>query len=177
MQRRTLIKLGLAAGTLLAVAGGTLALLQPARVGGRIAPSAGAMVGTLARSILGELWPADPARAAEAQAALTARLQDTIAGLPPGLQAEVDELLTIAASAPGRLTLFGLGTAWSDATPQQVTDTLQRLRLSSLALRQQAFHALRDLINAAWFADRSTWAAIGYPGPRPMPEATATRPT
>ena len=40
------------------------------------------------------------------------------------------------------------------------------MRESSLALRQQAFHALRDITNASYFADRSTWAAIGYPGPR-----------
>jgi hypothetical protein len=33
-----------------------------------------------------------------------------------------------------------------------------------MALRQQVFHALRDLTNAAYFADASTWAAIGYPG-------------
>ena len=48
------------------------------------------------------------------------------------------------------------------------------MRLSTLALRQQAFHAMRDLINAAWFADPSTWAAIGYPGPRAVPAASAT---
>jgi hypothetical protein len=43
---------------------------------------------------------------------------------------------------------------------------LQGLRTSSLSLRQQVYHALRDLTNAAWFADAAAWSAIGYPGQR-----------
>ena len=31
---------------------------------------------------------------------------------------------------------------------------------------QQAYQALRDLTNAAWFADPEAWSAIGYPGPQ-----------
>ena len=42
MRRRTLNKVGVAAGALLAVAGGTLALLQPARIGGRLSAPAAA---------------------------------------------------------------------------------------------------------------------------------------
>ncbi len=49
--------------------------------------------------------------------------------------------------------------------PAAVTEALQSMRQSSLALRQQAFHALRDITNAAYFAHASTWSAIGYPGP------------
>ena len=30
---------------------------------------------------------------------------------------------------------------------------------------------LRDITNGAYFADRSTWAAIGYPGPRELQQA------
>ena len=40
---------------------------------------------------------------------------------------------------------------------------VERLRL---ALRQQAYHALRDLTNAAHYADPQIWALMGYPGPR-----------
>jgi streptogramin lyase len=174
MQRRTLIKVGVATGALLAAAGGTLALLQPARVAGRLSAPAQAVLAALARSVLGGLWPADREREAEAVTALVGRFEATVAGLSPGQQAEVDELLTIAGSAPGRIALFGLASAWAQADVEQVTASLQSMRLSRLALRQQAFHAVRDLINAAWFADASTWAAIGYPGPRTTPSTAAT---
>lgn len=174
MQRRTLIKVGVAAGALLAVAGGTLALLRPARVGARLSAPAQAMLGALGPSVLGALWPAEPDRAADALKGLTTRFEGTLTGLSPSQQAEVDELLTIAASAPGRIALFGLTSPWAQASTDEVTASLQSMRLSRLALRQQAFHAMRDLINAAWFADPSTWAAIGYPGPRAMPAASAT---
>ena len=39
------------------------------------------------------------------------------------------------------------------------------MRASRIALRQQAYHALRDLTHAAYFADAATWARLGYPGP------------
>jgi hypothetical protein len=40
------------------------------------------------------------------------------------------------------------------------------MRTSTLVLRQQAYHALRDLTNAAFYADAAAWAPMGYPGPR-----------
>ena len=43
------------------------------------------------------------------------------------------------------------------------------MRTSSLALRQQAYHALRDLTNAAYFADPQSWSAAGLSRPaRPL---------
>lgn len=176
MQRRTLLKVGIATGTLLALAGGTLALLQPARTGGRLAPAAQAMLGALASAVLGELLSAEPAQRASALQGLVQRLEATITGMPPAMQAEVDELLTIAASTPGRYALLGVASAWDTASIDELTQALQSLRTSGLALRQQAFHALRDIINAAWFAEPATWAAIGYGGPRAMPAPQTTKP-
>jgi hypothetical protein len=46
------------------------------------------------------------------------------------------------------------------------------MRRSSLILRRQAYHALRDLTQGAYFADASTWATLGYPGPNPIPSAS-----
>jgi hypothetical protein len=61
--------------------------------------------------------------------------------------------------------MMGLRPAWDEATVPEVQLALQGLRTSALSLRQQAYHALRDLTNAAWFADPSSWAAMGYDGP------------
>lgn len=176
MQRRTLLKVGIATGALLAVAGGTLALLRPGRADGRLTVPAQVMFTALARAVLAELLPAQDADQARAMQGLLQRIEGTIAGMPPGLQAEVDELLTIAASAPGRLALLGVGSSWDAVSTDELTRALQALRLSGLALRQQVFHAFRDMIAAAWFAEPATWAAIGYGGPRAMTTAEPQKP-
>lgn len=166
MQRRKLLAVGAATGALLAVAGGTLTLLHPARVEGRFNASTSAVMSAVAQAVLdGFLSPDSATRARQLQAHLS-RLQATIAGFPPGMQAEVDQLLSLLAHPAGRIALAGLRSDWDKATPQQMHDALQSLRTSSMALRQQAFHALRDLTNAAYFADPATWAKVGYPGPR-----------
>jgi hypothetical protein len=66
---------------------------------------------------------------------------------------------------PGRIALAGLRTDWHDAGVAEVQTAMLGMRDSSLALRQQAFLALRELTNAAYFSDPSTWSLLGYPGP------------
>ena len=71
----------------------------------------------------------------------------------------------VNASAPGRVALAALTTPWDQADIEAVQNSLQGLRTSSLQLKQQAYHALRDLTNAAYFSDPSAWRHMGYPGP------------
>jgi hypothetical protein len=168
MRRRTLLKVGLATGALLAVAGGSLALLQPARRDGKFTATGSAIFTALAPAVLATLLPADAAARSAAIAAYLPRVEAAIDGLPPALQGEVDELLTIAGSAPGRLALVGLRSGWAEASAADVQAALSAMRESSLVLRQQAYHALRDLTSASYFSDAAPWAAVGYPGPRPV---------
>lgn len=173
MQRRTLLTVGITAGVLLTLAGGALTLVQPGRKGGRLTTSARQMFTALAQAVLSSTLPADPTARAKALQDHLQRVELTIAGMPPHVQAEVDELLTIAGSAPGRLALVGLRADWRVATEAQVGDALQGMRLSSMALRQQAYQGLRELTNAAYFADSATWSAMGYPGQRAVQTQTA----
>ncbi len=166
MKRRTLLTVGVATATLMAIAGGSLALLRPARRDGRLTDAGRTVFAAVARAVLGPLLPADAAVRARAIEAHLTRIEATVAGMPPTMQAEVDEMITLLASSPGRLALTGLGGAWSEAAVPEIAAALQGLRVSSLTLRQQVFHALRDLTNAAHFADPAAWQAIGYPGPR-----------
>jgi hypothetical protein len=166
MRRRKLLAVGAATGVLLAMAGGTLGLLRPARVEGRLSADSEAVMGAVAQTVLDGFLPAEPAaRAGQLQAHLS-RLQITIGGFPPAMQAEVDELLALLAHPAGRVALLGLKSDWSQATPPQLHAAMRSLQTSSIELRQQVFHALRDLTNAAYFADASTWSQLGYPGPR-----------
>lgn len=175
MQRRTLIKVGVAGGLVLAAAGALVAVVAPARREGRFTPEARAMLDALARAILAGVLPTAAAEERRALDGLVQRLQDTVQGLPLHLQAELDELFTLLASPPGRRALMGLPTPWAQASSAEVAAALEAMRHSSLALRQQAYQGLRNLTNAAYFADRSTWAVLGYPGQRPVPNLPAPR--
>lgn len=164
MQRRTLLRLGVVSASLVTLAGAGLALTRPGLRDGRLTDAGREVFSAVARAVLHGVVP---------EAAQTAALQDhlqrvdaTIATFPPAMQAELGQLTTLLASPPGRLLLTGLQPDWPDATTAQVQVMLQRLRVSGLPLRQQTFHALRDVTNAAYFADAATWSVMGYPGPR-----------
>lgn len=168
MQRRTLLKLGVAAGAVLAVAGGGLALLRPGWIDGHLSASGREVFGAVARAVLDGSLPTDPAAQRAAIAAHLGRLDVTIAGFPAAVRGELADLLGLLGMAPGRLAFAGLAPSWGEASVAELQAALQDMRTSRLALRQQAYHALRDLTNAAYYADPSTWAQLSYPGPREL---------
>lgn len=168
MQRRTLLKLGLGASLALAAAGGAVVLLRPALQHGRLRPATRAVMHAVAQAVLDGVLPAKPDANRAALDAHLLRLEAAIAAFPAPTQAELSQLLALLASAPGRIALAGLSPDWPEADVPQVQAALQGMRLSSLALKQQAYHALRDLINAAYFSDPSAWSHLGYPGPQDL---------
>lgn len=166
MQRRTLLKLGAGSAFVLAAAGGGLALLRGGLTAdGRLTPSAREVMRAVARGVLDGLLPTEPAPRQIALDEHLGRLDIAVAAFPQATRQELSQLLALLASTPGRWALMGLAADWAAATTDQVSNGLQTLRQSALGLRQQAYHALRDLTNAAWFADRRQWAALGYAGP------------
>ena len=166
MQRRTLLKLGVGAAVLLAVAGGGIAMLRPGLVAGRLSDSAKEIFAAVAAAVLDGSLPADKPQREAAISAHLQRLESTLAGFPAATQAELSQLLALLGSAPGRLGLAGLRTEWPHATVAELQQSLQGMRTSSLAMRQQVYHALRDLTNAAYYADPASWSLLGYPGPQ-----------
>jgi hypothetical protein len=169
MRRRSLMKVGLAGGVLLALAGASWPWCsRPAATGKLHRDRAHALHGTGA-GCAGRLAARRGAARRQAMAeAFVPRVEEAINGMPPAMQAEVDELLTIAGSSVGRVALVGLGSPWATASAEQIQSALRGMRDSSLALRQQAYHALRDLTNGGYFADESAWAVMGYAGQRPV---------
>jgi hypothetical protein len=85
--------------------------------------------------------------------------------LPPHAQDELSQLLATLASAPGRYLMAGVGTDWAYANTADLAQGLQGMRMSGLALNQQAYAALHDITAAAYFSDAATWQVLGYPGP------------
>ncbi len=167
MRRRTLLGLGLLGGAVLAVGGGAVFLgRSPAWFQGRLQPAGRLVFRAVARAVLDGSLPAEPEGQARALDDQLARLDVTLSALPPATQTEIDRLLTLLASAPGRRMLAGLAAAWEVASVAELQQALQGMRASRLLLKRQAYHALRDLTHAAFFADPAHWSRLGYPGPR-----------
>ncbi|HYW56283.1 MAG TPA: hypothetical protein VE934_04945 [Polaromonas sp.] len=165
MQRRSLLKLGVASAALLAVAGGAAALLQAGLDEGKLTSTGREVIRAIGRSVLEGSLPADDAARQTALNGLLDRVDGLTIALPPHAQEELSQLLSLLAAAPGRLALAGLGESWSSASEAQIQQALQGMRTSSVALRQQAYAALHDITAAAYFSDASTWAQLGYAGP------------
>ncbi|MDP3754114.1 hypothetical protein [Polaromonas sp.] len=165
MQRRTLLKLGVVSAVVLAVAGGAAALLSPGLHDGKLSIAGREVFRAVGRAVLDQSLPREDAPRQDALNGLLNRMDELTAALPPHAQAELSQLLSLLASAPGRRTLAGLGEEWSLATEARIQQSLQEMRLSGLVLRRQAYAALHDITAAAYFSDASTWPQLGYPGP------------
>lgn len=165
MQRRSLLRLGLVSASVLLVAGGAVSLFQPGVQNGRLAPAGRTVMAAVGRTVLDGTLPAAPAAQAAALAGLLDRIDALVAALPVHAQDELSQLLGLLATAPGRFALTGLSVPWGTAPIAEVHTALQSMRISGLALKQQAYLALHDIVGGAYFSDPSTWAAMGYPGP------------
>jgi hypothetical protein len=168
MQRRSFLKLGFGAATALVLVGGGLALFQPGLQDGRLNAASREVFAGVARAVLDGSLPADSSLRQLALQLHLQRLDDVLFAFPHEVQAELSQLLAILGSTPGRVALAGLHAPWPEASVAQVQTALQGMRVSSLALKQQAYQALRDLTNAAYYADPSAWNVLGYPGPKAL---------
>jgi len=158
--RRTFLKVGLAGSALLA-AGGLAAWIagrDPARDRDEV-------LGAVVPALLAGALPAPPAHRAEAVERCTRLVAEAIGGLSPSAQQEVGQLFALLAIAPTRLLTTGIGSSWAEASPKDVHEFLERWRMHSWALLQSGYQALHDLVLGSWYADESSWPAIGYEGP------------
>lgn len=166
MQRRSLLKLGVASAVVLAAAGGAIALIQPGLVQGKLSQGARSVFSSVAKALLDGTLPQDAVAQQTAINGLLDRIDDLTLGLPPHTQAELSQLLSLLSTSAGRLGLAGLGTDWASASVPDVSAALQNMRLSRLALREQTYSALHDIVGGTYFSAPDTWSVMGYPGPR-----------
>lgn len=165
MKRRRLLQLGLGSAVALALVGGGLSLARPGLKDGRLTQRSREVFAALARGLLDGALPSDAAARQRAITAHLERVDATIAGLPAHAQRELSMLLAVLGSGPGRVALAGLHDDWPAASVASLQAALQGMRVSSIAARQQAYLALHDITNGAYFSDPSTWPLLGYPGP------------
>lgn len=153
MTRRELIKTG-AGGALLL----NLAACAPAPRDDRRA-----MLRAIAAAMLAGALPADGY-----ERALDAAVEGTeiaIAGLPPAVVREVDQLFALLLVPVSRAFVAGVRPSWSRASHQDVAAFLERWRTSGVLLFRSGYQALHQLVLAGWYGNDTSWPATGYAGP------------
>lgn len=169
--RRAFLKFGVGGALALAAGGALYRGLQhgaPARFS--LDTAGRDLLTAVVPALLGPALPTAPAPRQRAIEATVERVQAAIAGLPLAAQGELQDLFGLLALAPARHLLAGLP-AWRDASPEQLDSFLQDWRLHRFAKLRAGYQALHDLVIGSWYAEPSSWAVIGYPGP--MRELTA----
>ena len=165
MQRRSLLKLGATAAIALSVVGGAVAWLQPGLERGSLSPLGREVFRSVGMAVLDKTLPVQEGAREIALQGLLQRVDVLVASLPQHAQNELSQLLSLLGNPAGRLSLAGLAKPWAEAPLEEVQRALQAMRMSSLALRQQAYAALHEITAGAYFSDPSSWALLGYPGP------------
>ena len=164
--RRRFIFIGVAG----AIAAGA-ALVLP-RLGTSGAPPKGSvlvkehadMLRVVATAVLGPALPADIiSRDAELTRVVIAA-GALIDNFPASTRREVGDLFGLLALKPARFVL-GFSGDWEMSAAPAVAQSLLALRDSSIALKQQAYFALHDMVLGSFYAEPKTWVSTGYPGP------------
>lgn len=164
MQRRTLLRLGLASAALLGIGGAMVTRMPSGFRGGHLTAAGRDVFAAISRAVVHPLVDADEPTMAKQLSSI----EGLIGSLPPAVQADLGKLLAVMASIPGRLFLAGLTFDWDEAPVPDTARALDAMRRSRVTLRVQAYLALRELSLAAHHADPASWSELGYPGPVPI---------
>ena len=122
------------------------------------------MLRAVTQALLGSALPTDADARGRELTRVTTATAALISNLPPLTRKEIADLFALLALKPARAVL-GYSGDWPGADIATVTTFLAGLRDSSIGLKQQAYFALHDLLLGSFYAEPSTWAATGYPGP------------
>ena len=165
ISRRTLLKAGIAGGAGLLLVRWLYTSTSPESTPtryGALDARAHAIVAAIAPVMLAGALPAgDPVSLQQ----LVAGVEQAIAGLPPAVRKEIDQLFALLSFAPSRALVGGVWSPWHEAAPETIGAFLDRWRDSRVALLRSAYGALHQLVFAAWYGNSNAWPAIGYAGP------------
>ena len=124
-----------------------------------------AILAALAPAMLAEAWPTTPEVATAETQALLRGLDAALRGLPPRPREEMRQLLDLLGRQGGRVVLAGSLAGWATVDPARAAVILAGWRDHALALLQQAYGGLHDLLFGVWYGDPRHWADCSYPGP------------
>ena len=166
--RRSLLKIGLLGGAVLATAGVTVALVDrfaSAPAQGHLAlrpadlPILAALVPVMLEGAV------EPTRLSDAARNTIQGLDHQLAHLSPEMLKLTRQMLDVLALPVTRGPLTGIWSGWESASPEAVRHFLARWENSALALLRMGHASLLQLVMMAWYAQPESWAHCGYPGP------------
>jgi hypothetical protein len=163
MKRRSFLGVGLWGGALLAAGGAGLQLWPTLRRHAPVKPLQ--VVDEREFAILAAAAERIVAQPGLDPVAIAHGVDATLAFGPPEAGADFRKLLGLLESGLAGLLLDGRARPFTRLAPAAQDATLLAYRDSRIALRRSGYHALRNLCLGAYYADPSTWAGIGYPGP------------
>jgi hypothetical protein len=103
---------------------------------------------------------ADSLQTTVAADGIMARLEDVT-------QAELKQLLMLFENALPNFLFGGRTSPFTQLDPTEQDQVLAEWRDSRLTLRRTGYRALRGIAIAAYYGNKATWSAVGYPGPLP----------
>ena len=163
--RRTFLRVGIASGLILA---GARWLDRPQAMAApnyRFLDERGASaVAALVPVVLEGSLPKEAAARGKAVEEVVEAFDRAVSGLSVSVQKEVDELFTLLRFAPARLMFTGLWSPLEESTAKDIAAFLTRWRHSRFDIQRAGYQAMTQLIQAAWYGNSASWAAIGYPG-------------
>jgi len=80
---------------------------------------------------------------------------------------EIKQLLMLFENALPNFLFGGRTVPFTQLNPTEQDEVLAEWRDSRLTLRRTGYRALRGLAIAAYYGNKATWSAVGYPGPPP----------
>jgi hypothetical protein len=92
-------------------------------------------------------------------------IDELLSVMHPGDAADVVAALNLLENAAAGLLLDGRTQTFTASDSEAQAHILDTWRRSDITLRRTAFRALHKLCNAAYYANPSTYAMSGYPGP------------
>ncbi|MBX2803905.1 MAG: gluconate 2-dehydrogenase subunit 3 family protein [Myxococcales bacterium] len=87
-----------------------------------------------------------------------------LATMHPSDAREIEQGLHLLENALAGLLLGGRTRPFTLCAPEQQDRVLAQWRSSRITVLQRAFKAFRSLCATAYYSDRATFAAVGYPG-------------
>ena len=168
LSRRSLLKIGVLGGAVLATAGVTVALVDrfaSAPAQGHLAlrpadlPILAALVPVMLEGAV------EPTRLSDAARNTIQGLDHQLAHLSPEMLKLTRQMLDVLALPVTRGPLTGIWGGWESASPEAVRHFLARWENSALALLRMGHASLLQLVMMAWYAQPESWAHCGYPGP------------
>ena len=168
LSRRSLLKIGLLGGAVLATAGVTVTLVDrfaSAPAQGHLAlrpadlPILAALVPVMLEGAV------EPKRLSDAARNTIQGLDHQLAHLSPEMLKLTRQMLDVLALPVTRGPLTGIWSGWESASPEAVRHFLARWENSALALLRMGHASLLQLVMMAWYAQPESWAHCGYPGP------------